>query len=87
MTANVVPGALHSMCSLAMAGDADAAAEVNAGIACLHRDLFLEANPIPGKWALKEMGKIGLGIRLPLVELDLACHEQLRQSLRDAGAL
>jgi len=87
VTANLVPGALHSMCSLAMAGDADAAAEVNAGIACLHRDLFLEANPIPVKWALKEMGRIGPGIRLPLVELDSACHEQLRQSLRDAGAL
>ena len=87
VTANIVPGDLHKMCSLAMSGEAEAAAEVNERIACLHKDLFLEANPIPVKWALKEMGRIGVGMRLPLVELDPACHEQLRQSLRDSGAL
>jgi len=87
VTANIVPGDLHRMCSLAMSGEAEAAAEINDRIACLHKDLFLEANPIPVKWALKEMGRIGAGIRLPLVELDPACHEQLRQSLRDSGAL
>lgn len=87
VTANIVPGDLHRMCSLAMSGEAEAAAEVNERIACLHKDLFLEANPMPVKWALKEMGRIGAGIRLPLVEFDPACHEQLRQSLRDSGAL
>jgi len=87
VTANIVPGDLHRMCSLAMSGEAEAAAEINDRIACLHKDLFLEANPIPVKWALKEMGRIGAGIRLPLVQLDPACHEQLRQSLRDSGAL
>ena len=87
VTANIVPGDLHRMCSLAMSGEAEAAAEINDRIACLHKDLFLEANPIPVKWALKEMGRIGAGIRLPLVELDPAFHEQLRQSLRDSGAL
>lgn len=87
VTANIVPGDLHRMCSLAMSGEAEAAAVVNERIACLHKDLFLEANPMPVKWALKEMGRIGAGIRLPLVEFDPACHEQLRQSLRDSGAL
>lgn len=87
VTANIVPGDLHRMCSLAMSGEAEAAAVVNERIACLHKDLFLEANPMPVKWALKEMGRIGAGIRLPLVEFDPACHKQLRQSLRDSGAL
>lgn len=87
VTANVAPSAVHEMITLALAGDADAARKVDAGIACLHQDLFLEANPIPVKWALKEMGMIDSGIRLPLVELDPVYHDQLRQSLKQAGVL
>lgn len=87
VTANVVPGQLHEMCSLGLAGNADEARAVNARIAKLHELLFLEANPIPVKWALKEMGFIGPGIRLPLVEFDEQFHDELRQSLQEAGAL
>ena len=87
VTANVVPGALSEMCRLAMAGEAEAASAVNAGIARLHELLFLEANPIPVKWALQEMGLIEQGIRLPLVELDPKFHQVLREGLQQAGAL
>ena len=53
----------------------------------LHKNLFLEANPIPVKWALKEMGLIGPGIRLPLTELSLAHHDSVRQAMRQAKVL
>lgn len=87
VTANVVPAAIHEMCRLAMAGEADAAKAVNEKIACLHELLFVEANPMPVKWALQEMGLIGPGIRLPLVELDNKFHDVVREGLQQAGAL
>ena len=87
VTANVVPARLHEMCALAMAGKAAEAKAVNARIASLHNMLFLEANPIPVKWALKEMGMIDSGIRLPLVELDPQFHDALRKALKEGGAL
>jgi len=87
VTANVVPKQLHEMCRLALAGEADAAHAVDQSIASLHELLFLESNPMPVKWALKEMGKLGPGIRLPLVEFDEVFHDQLRQSLIASGAM
>jgi len=87
VTANVRPDLIHQMCELALAGEADAAREIDNRVAVLHRDLFLEANPITVKWALKEMGLVGPGIRLPLVELDPAYHDRVRNALREAGAL
>lgn len=87
VTANVAPAQIHEMCALAMAGKADEAAAVNAGIARLHEVLFLEANPIPVKWALREMGMIEAGMRLPLVELDPRYHDELRGALQEAGML
>lgn len=87
VTANVVPGPLHEMCRLAMSGEAEAANLINDKIARLHELLFLESNPIPVKWALKEMGMIGPAIRLPLVEFDEKFHGKLREALQQAGAL
>lgn len=87
VTANVVPGLMQEMCRLALAGDADAAHAVDARMEPLHKALFLEANPIPVKWALAEMGRMQSGIRLPLVELDPIYHEQLRAALKAGGAL
>ncbi len=86
VTANVVPGQLSEMCRLAMAGKSDAARALNEKIAALHELLFVEANPMPVKWALQEMGKIGPGIRLPLLELDPKFHQILREGLQQAGA-
>ena len=74
VTANVAPAAMHRMCAAALAGDAARATELNEKLVLLHKRLFLEANPIPVKWALQVMGKIPPGIRLPLVELDPRFH-------------
>ena len=87
VTANVVPGAMHRMCAAALAGDAKRAAELDAPLAGLHRDLFCEGNPIPVKWALEQMGRIAGGIRLPLVPLAATHFETVRAALRAAGAL
>ncbi len=87
VTANVAPRQMHEMCAAALAGDAGPAAEIDQRLAPLHRDLFLESNPIPVKWALFEMGRIGPGIRLPLTPLSECYRESLRESLRGAGVL
>ena len=87
VTANVLPALMHEICALGLAGKAEQARSLNAKIAAVHRDLFLEANPVPVKWALQQMGKIGPGMRLPLVELEDVYHEQLRLTLREAGLL
>ncbi|MGI9302552.1 MAG: 4-hydroxy-tetrahydrodipicolinate synthase [Gammaproteobacteria bacterium] len=85
VTANVAPRAMHDMCSAALEGDANTAREINQRLHHLHRDLFIESNPIPSKWALQEMGLIAPGIRLPLTPLAPQYHEQLRQSMKHAG--
>jgi 4-hydroxy-tetrahydrodipicolinate synthase len=87
VTANVAPAAMHAMCVAAMAGDRAEAERIDQTLAGLHRDLFIEANPIPVKWALAEMGKIGLGIRLPLTWLSEAAREPLRRAMQQAGVL
>lgn len=87
VTANVVPSQMAAMCEAAVAGDGSTAVELDKPLRGLHGGLFVEANPIPVKWALKEMGRIGGGIRLPLTELSAQYHEQVRDALRQAGAL
>ena len=66
-------------------GDAVTARAANAKLVGLHRDLFCEANPIPVKWAVEQMGLIGPGIRLPLTRLSESCHERVRKAMRQAG--
>lgn len=85
VTANVAPERMAAVCEAAVAGDADKANELNKPLEALHRDLFLEANPIPLKFALMEMNKIEPGIRLPLTELSEAYHQPLRLALKQAG--
>lgn len=87
VTANVAPAAMHAMCAAALAGDRARAIELDQGLRGLHAELFVEANPIPVKWALAEMGRIGTGIRLPLTWLSDGCHDDLRTALRQAGVL
>ncbi|MEX2469486.1 MAG: 4-hydroxy-tetrahydrodipicolinate synthase [Pseudohongiellaceae bacterium] len=84
VTANVAPALMAKMCALALAGDEAAADAVDEKLAGLHRNLFLQANPIPVKWALRRMGRIGGGIRLPLVELDEKFRLQVEDALRQA---
>ena len=69
VTANVAPRRMHEMCAAALAGDVAKAREINNRLLGLHRHLFCEANPIPVKWAVQQMGLIKGGIRLPLTPL------------------
>lgn len=87
VTANVAPAAMASMCEAALAGDAARARALDASINALHRDLFVESNPIPVKWALQQMGLIDSGIRLPLTPLSPAAQEVLRTTLVQCGLL
>jgi 4-hydroxy-tetrahydrodipicolinate synthase len=87
VTANVAPRAMAELCAAAMAGDAATARAINERLMPLHKNLFIESNPIPVKWALHEMGMLQEGIRLPLTWLSARCHEPLRQALRQSGVL
>ena len=85
VTANVAPALMAKMCSYALSGDSQRAREIDERLGLLHRNLFLEANPSPVKWALWKMGLIKKGIRLPLVELDAKFHIQVIEALVRAG--
>jgi 4-hydroxy-tetrahydrodipicolinate synthase len=85
VTANVVPRRLHEVCRAALAGDLTEARAIDASLQPLHKDLFVEANPIPVKWAMARMGLIGNTIRLPLVELAAAHQDTVLRAMRAAG--
>ena len=87
VTANIAPAEMHEMCTAALKGERDKAASINKNLMGLHENLFLEANPIPVKWALLEMGMIPAGIRLPLTVFSEQYHETLRQAMRQAKVL
>jgi 4-hydroxy-tetrahydrodipicolinate synthase len=87
VTANVAPKLMAEMCAKARAGDLAGARAANNRLLPLHRGLFVEANPIPVKWALAEMGMIGGELRLPLSSLAAQHHETVRAALRQAGCL
>ena len=85
VTANVAPKLMHEMCVLAQGGDAQAAHALDAKLQPLHRDLFVEANPIPVKWAVERMGLCDAGIRLPLTWLSAGRQAVVREALAHAG--
>lgn len=87
VTANVAPRRMRELCDAATAGDAAGARRINEGLADLHAALFLEANPIPVKWALHEVGMIDSGIRLPLTWFSEQYHEAARAAMRKAGII
>jgi 4-hydroxy-tetrahydrodipicolinate synthase len=78
---------MHEMCAAALGGNAARAIELNNRQLPLHRNLILEANPIPDKWALGRMGKIAAGLRLPLTPLSPNFQEPIAAALREAGCL
>lgn len=86
VTANIAPQAMHELCVAATSGDRAAAEAVDRRLAALHRDLFLESNPIPVKWGLYDMGLIPPGIRLPLTPLSEQHHQAVRAAIEQAGA-
>ena len=87
VTANVAPAAMAALCRAARAGDAGEAARIDEKLEDLHRDLFVESNPIPVKWALERMGRIPPGIRLPLTRLSEPARPVVEAALRRAGVL
>jgi 4-hydroxy-tetrahydrodipicolinate synthase len=87
VTANVAPRLMHDLCAAARNGDAPRVEAIDAQLEGLHRELFVESNPIPVKWALAEMGLIKKGIRLPLTWLLPAYDEAVRSAMRQAGAI
>jgi len=87
VTANVSPKAMASMCQAAIAGDRELAERLNMSLQPLHQKLFVEANPVPVKWALHLMGLIPDGIRLPLVPLDGRYHEAVTQAMMESGII
>ena len=75
---------MHEMCEHALNGNLAGAKAANAKLFALHQKLFVEANPIPVKWVLQQMGFIATGIRLPLVNLSGQYHEVLRNAMKQA---
>lgn len=87
VTANVAPAGMASMCADALAGRWPQALAMHRRLLPLHTRLFVEANPIPVKWALAEMGRIGGALRLPLTPLSEAQQPVVRAALRASGVL
>lgn len=85
VTANIAPRQLAQLCQYALAGDREQASAVNDRLSALNRALFLEANPIPVKWAMLQRGLIESGIRLPLTPLDERFHAQVLSALEAAA--
>jgi len=87
VTANVAPRQMHELCVAAIAGDAKRAMEIQRQLMPLHKHLFVEANPIPVKWAMARMGLMGGALRLPMTPLAKANEAVVEGALRAAGLL
>ena len=87
VTGNVAPNLMHRMCAAALEGDREQAVALDRKLLPLHQKLFVEPNPIPTKWALMQLGRIPGGIRLPLVPMDPAFHQTVRDAMRAAGVI
>jgi 4-hydroxy-tetrahydrodipicolinate synthase len=85
VTANVAPRRMQEACQAVLSGQMAEARAIDAGLQPLHRDLFVEASPIPVKWAVARMGLMGNAIRLPLVELSATHHDTVLRAMRAAG--
>ncbi|ALE01503.1 4-hydroxy-tetrahydrodipicolinate synthase [Candidatus Pseudothioglobus singularis] len=83
VTANVTPNELQKAYLAAIAGNVELANQLNEALSGLHKNLFIESNPIPVKWALHKMGKCDNGIRLPLLELSNECKTVLENDLKE----
>ena len=87
VTSNVAPALQHKIFAAALAGNENKARELNRPLMKIHQRLFLQANPIPVKWALNAMGKMDSGIRLPLTELEPDFQEPLLEALEEANLM
>ena len=87
VTANVAPRLMHELCVAAIAGDREKAMQIQFQLMPLHKQLFVEANPIPVKWAMARMGLMGGAMRLPMTPLSVANEPVVERALNDAGLL
>ena len=87
VTANVAPRAMHELCVAAIAGDAKRAMAIQMRLMPVHKQLFVEANPIPLKWAMARMGLCGGALRLPMTPLSAQYHAAVEAALRASGLL
>jgi 4-hydroxy-tetrahydrodipicolinate synthase len=87
VTANVAPKLMHEMCVAALNGEVAKAREINFRLLGLHRHLFVEANPIPVKWAVARMGKMKNNLRLPLTPLSAGAQPVVEAAMRQAGII
>jgi 4-hydroxy-tetrahydrodipicolinate synthase len=87
VTANLAPSLMQEMCQAALRGDRALARAIDHRLAALHRDLFVQSNPIPVKWAAVELGLCGVGIRLPMTWLSDQYQARVRAALQQAGVL
>ena len=87
VTSNVAPGLMHQMIAAAIAGDQQGAHQLDIPLQLLHERLFVQSSPIPVKWALEQMGRIGNGIRLPLTWLETEFHDAVREAMQQAGVI
>ncbi|WP_367846765.1 4-hydroxy-tetrahydrodipicolinate synthase [Rhodoferax sp. WC2427] len=87
VTANVAPRLMHELCVAAMAGDTRRAMEIQRLLMPVHKNLFVEANPIPVKWAMAELGLCGPTLRLPMTPLSAPFHTTVKDALRSGGLL
>ena len=87
VTANIAPRLMHELCVAAMAGDVQKAMEIQFKLMPLHKNLFMEANPIPVKWAMSKMGLCGGTLRLPMTPLSASQEPVLEAALHASGLL
>ena len=87
VTANIAPRLMRELCMAAMAGNARRAMEIQLALMPLHKQLFVEPNPIPLKWAMEKLGLCGPTLRLPMTPLSAANHAVVDAALRSTGLL
>jgi 4-hydroxy-tetrahydrodipicolinate synthase len=87
VTANVAPRFMHELCVAAIAGDVKKAMDIQFKLMPVHKNLFVEANPIPVKWAMARMGLCGGTLRLPMTELSKPQQPVVEAALRASGLL
>jgi len=87
VTANLAPRLMHELCVAAMAGNVQKAMEIQFKLMPMHKHLFVEANPIPVKWAMARMGLCGGTLRLPMTELSQSQQPVVEAALRASGLI
>ena len=87
VTANIAPRQMHELCKAALAADVQAAMRIQLSLLPLHKQLFIEANPIPLKWAMARMNLCGPTLRLPMTPLEPAHHAAVEGAMRASGLI